>query len=84
MNKINLFSYLFFLDNVHLQHSMLYIKQLNQNNVMFQLQIYPDQDHGLINVGRHVYSTFEKYITECFEITTQSEPRKRSSKNKNH
>ena len=70
-------------DNVHLQHSMLYIKQLNLNNIMFQLQIYPDQDHGLVNVGMHLYNTFDKYITDCFELNHHNE-RKRIVKNINH
>lgn len=64
---------------------MLYIKQLNLYNVMFQLQIYPDQDHGLNSVGRHVYTTFDKYITECFELNhNDQQSRKRMAKNINH
>lgn len=63
---------------------MLYIKQLNLNNVLFQLQIYPDQDHGLNQVGRHVYTTFDKYITECFELNLHEAGRKRMAKNINY
>ena len=45
-------------DNVHFQHSMLLVKELEQHDVQFVQHSYPDENHGLRGVSRFV--KFEK------------------------
>lgn len=60
-------------DNVHVQNSMTLIKALNQANVMFQTQIYPDENHGLPGVSLHLYNRMENFWQECFQMETYIE-----------
>lgn len=47
---------------------MLLIKALNRLGTLFNLQIYPDQDHSLPEVSKHLYATLNSFVTECFEL----------------
>ncbi|KAJ8960911.1 hypothetical protein NQ318_020210 [Aromia moschata] len=53
-------------DNVHYQQSMLWSKVLEQNDILFRQQSYPDQDHGLALVRPHLYHSLESFLDECF------------------
>ncbi|XP_076344398.1 dipeptidyl peptidase 4-like isoform X2 [Tachypleus tridentatus] len=55
-------------DKVHLQQSMILIKALTDAGVLFQTQIYPDEDHKLANVPLHFYQTMEAFFDQCFNI----------------
>ena len=48
-------------DNVHFQHSMLLVKELEQHDVQFVQHSYPDENHGLRGVSRFI--TFEKNLS---------------------
>nr|XP_046920004.1 prolyl endopeptidase FAP-like isoform X3 [Dermatophagoides farinae] len=54
-------------DNVHIQNSMVLIKELNKANIMFNTQIYPDENHGLPGVSVHLYETMANFWNECFK-----------------
>lgn len=56
------------IDNVHVAHSMLWMKALTQNGILFRSQVYPDENHGLVNVARHLYQTMEEFLTDCFAL----------------
>ncbi|XP_015793889.1 prolyl endopeptidase FAP isoform X2 [Tetranychus urticae] len=57
-------------DNVHLQQSMLLMRALQRNSIMFHSMIYPDQNHELPQVHRHLYRTIESFLCECFDLGT--------------
>ncbi|XP_054168266.1 dipeptidyl peptidase 4-like isoform X2 [Oppia nitens] len=57
-------------DNVHLQQSMVLMKALTNANVMFQTQVYPDENHSLSGVKPHLYQTMETFWDECFQTET--------------
>ena len=52
-------------------HSMLWMKALTQNGVLFRTQMYADENHALANVARHLYQTMEDFLTECFALDLQ-------------
>ncbi len=60
-------------DNVHVQNSMALIKALNHANVMFQTQIYPDENHALPGVSLHLYTKMEAFWSECFQMDSYVE-----------
>ncbi|XP_054706739.1 inactive dipeptidyl peptidase 10-like [Uloborus diversus] len=51
---------------VHIQHSTMFMKALTEEGVLFQTQIYTDENHSLKNVKRHMYRTMEDFLTKCF------------------
>ncbi|XP_075211314.1 dipeptidyl peptidase 4 omega [Lycorma delicatula] len=53
-------------DNVHYQQSMMLAKILEQNDILFRQQNYPDEEHGLSGVRSHLYHTLEQFLNECF------------------
>ena len=55
-------------DNVHVAHSMLWMKALTQNGVLFRSQLYPDESHALASVTRHLYQTMQEFLTDCFAL----------------
>ncbi|XP_054159729.1 prolyl endopeptidase FAP-like, partial [Oppia nitens] len=42
-------------DNVHSQHSMLLMSKLNDLGILYETQIYPDNDHSLRGSTIHLY-----------------------------
>ncbi|XP_023224997.1 dipeptidyl peptidase 4-like isoform X1 [Centruroides sculpturatus] len=60
-------------DNVHFQHTAMFIKALTEAGVIFQTQIYPDENHFLTNVKNHLYQTMEDFLNECFFIEMKEE-----------
>ncbi|RWS06757.1 prolyl endopeptidase FAP-like protein, partial [Dinothrombium tinctorium] len=55
-------------DNVHMQQSMMLIKSLTRTGVLFQQQIYPDENHALLGVTQHLYHTMEAFLNDCFDL----------------
>jgi dipeptidyl-peptidase-4 len=56
-------------DNVHYQQSMMLSKALETHDVLFRQQSYPDENHSLGGVHRHLYHSMLQFWTEeCFEM----------------
>ncbi|UXI16219.1 putative UDP-glucose 4-epimerase [Sarcoptes scabiei] len=54
-------------DNVHDQHSLLLIRQLNQQNIDYNVQIYPDDNHYLSRSSQHLYPKMTDFLqNNCF------------------
>ncbi|XP_053982596.1 venom dipeptidyl peptidase 4 [Hylaeus volcanicus] len=53
-------------DNVHYQQSMALNKALVHEDIMFQLQSYTDEAHGLTGVSPHLYHTMDRFWSNCF------------------
>ncbi|KAF5307856.1 hypothetical protein FQR65_LT06588 [Abscondita terminalis] len=49
-------------DNVHYQQSMLLSKILERADIMFFQQSYPDENHSLGRVKRHLYHTIDNFF----------------------
>jgi dipeptidyl-peptidase-4 len=55
-------------DNVHFQHAMLFSKELQKENVYFEQLTYPNEDHGLGGVTKHLYKTMDAFWTRTLSI----------------
>ncbi|CAH1183189.1 unnamed protein product [Phaedon cochleariae] len=55
-------------DNVHYQNSMVFVKALETADVVFRQQSYPDENHSLGGVRRHLYHTIDRYLESQFSI----------------
>jgi len=54
-------------DNVHYQQSMLLAAALEEKDILFRQQTYPDQDHGIGDYTKHLYHTLSNFLLEeCF------------------
>ncbi|XP_034176529.2 venom dipeptidyl peptidase 4 isoform X2 [Osmia lignaria lignaria] len=52
-------------DNVHYQQSMALAKVLEEKDIMFEQQSYPDQAHALASVTPHLYHTIDRFLSKC-------------------
>ncbi|XP_034234711.1 venom dipeptidyl peptidase 4-like isoform X2 [Thrips palmi] len=55
-------------DNVHYQQSMELSRALEEKDIMFQQQSYPDEAHALAGVKKHVYHTMDDFWTRAFKL----------------
>ena len=56
-------------DNVHYQQSMLLSAALEEADVLFRQQSYPDQDHSIGDYRKHLYHSLTTFFTEeCFRL----------------
>jgi len=56
-------------DNVHYQQSMLLSGALEEKDILFRQQSYPDQDHSISDYRRHLYHSLSNFFTDdCFNI----------------
>lgn len=57
-------------DNVHFQQSIMLMRRLIQQNVLFETRLYPDQDHSIENKADklHLGNTLSKFFSECFDM----------------
>ncbi|EFA04427.1 venom dipeptidyl peptidase 4 [Tribolium castaneum] len=62
-------------DNVHYQHSMLLSRALELNDVPFQQQSYPDENHSLLRVRPHLYHTIDRFWARSFDLPDPPAPR---------
>ncbi|VEN54444.1 unnamed protein product, partial [Callosobruchus maculatus] len=53
-------------DNVHLQQSMLLVKAMAEAGTLFRQQVYPDENHSLGGVKKHLYMSMERFLEDCF------------------
>lgn len=53
-------------DNVHIQHSMLFVENMIKAGVDFEMQVYPNKNHSILgNETRlHLYRRFNKFIKD--------------------
>ena len=53
-------------DNVHIQHSMLFVENMVKAGIDFEMQIYPNKNHSILgNETRlHLYRRFNKFLNE--------------------
>lgn len=54
-------------DNVHYQQSMLFMRALELENIDFEQNTYPEENHSLGGVKRAVYHNFDQFWAECFD-----------------
>lgn len=47
---------------------MLLMKALTGSNILYSSQLYPDENHSLSSVTRHLYKTMEDFVSECFSL----------------
>ncbi|XP_043264684.1 venom dipeptidyl peptidase 4 [Colletes gigas] len=52
-------------DNVHYQQSLALNKALVQKVIVFELQTYTDEAHGLTGVSPHLYHTMDRFWSNC-------------------
>ncbi|XP_076242870.1 venom dipeptidyl peptidase 4 isoform X2 [Calliopsis andreniformis] len=52
-------------DNVHYQQAMALNKALVSKDIMFELQSYTDEAHGLTGVSPHLYHTMDRFWANC-------------------
>ena len=59
-------------DNVHYQQSMMLSAALEEADVLFRQQTYPDQDHSIGDYTKHLYHSLTTFFTqECFQFESQ-------------
>lgn len=53
-------------DNVHIQHSMLFVENLVKAGVDFEMQIYPNKNHSILGAETrlHLYRRFNKFLKD--------------------
>lgn len=53
-------------DNVHIQHSYLFIEKLIDANIPFDMQIYPNKQHSILgnSTRLHLYSRFLRFLDQ--------------------
>ncbi|XP_066907561.1 inactive dipeptidyl peptidase 10 [Halyomorpha halys] len=54
-------------DNVHLQHSLQLARALSAAGVIYQHQIYPDENHSLSGVKKHMLKSLVNFFHACFK-----------------
>ncbi len=55
-------------DNVHYQQSMLLSAALEEKDILFRQQAYPDQDHSIFQYRTHLDHTLAHFfIKDCFD-----------------
>ncbi|CAG2118973.1 unnamed protein product [Medioppia subpectinata] len=53
-------------DNVHTMNSMMLLKSMNEANIKYQTQIYPDNRHSLHQSMAHMYIRMIDFFDHCF------------------
>ncbi|KAK9510889.1 hypothetical protein O3M35_005573 [Rhynocoris fuscipes] len=53
-------------ENVHLQHGLHYARALSNAGIVYSQQIYPDENHSLSGVKRHLYRSLGNFFNNCF------------------
>ena len=57
-------------DNVHYQQSMLLSAALEEKDILFKQQSYPDQDHSIGHYRKHLYHSLTTFfIKDCFNTS---------------
>ena len=56
-------------DNVHYQNSMLISAALEERDILFRQQAYPDQDHSISRYRVHLdHSLVNFFLSDCFKL----------------
>ncbi|KAK2722622.1 venom dipeptidyl peptidase 4-like isoform X2 [Artemia franciscana] len=60
-------------DNVHYQQAMMLAKVLEKEDILFHSQSYPDENHGINLLKRHVYHSLTAFLMDdCFHMVEES------------
>lgn len=59
-------------DNVHYQQSMALSRSLEVNDIKFEQITYPDEDHSLWGVRRHLYHALDEFFAKCLTQNSSS------------
>ena len=53
-------------DNVHIQHSMLFVENMVKAGIDFEMQIYPNKNHSILGAETrlHLYRRFNKFLKD--------------------
>jgi len=46
---------------------MMLMKAMNEANIKYETQVYPDNNHDLQNSLRHMYSKMTTFLDKCYE-----------------
>lgn len=51
-------------DNVHIQHSMLFVENLVKAGIQFEMQVYPNKNHSILGADTryHLYTRFNTFL----------------------
>ncbi|CAL4108826.1 unnamed protein product, partial [Meganyctiphanes norvegica] len=60
-------------ENVHYSHMLKMVKELVNSGIALKQQVYTDEDHSLRTVRKHLFTTLDKYIEDCFPPYTHEE-----------
>ncbi|KAG8195528.1 hypothetical protein JTE90_019516 [Oedothorax gibbosus] len=60
-------------DNVHWQQSAMLAKALTQEGIVFRMQVYPDENHGLGHVKMHLHHTMDNFLETCYSENFRDE-----------
>ena len=64
---MNTIKFILLTDNVHDQHTLLLMRQLNKLNIDYDVQIYPGDNHFLSRSSAHLYPRMTRFLQEkCF------------------
>ena len=56
-------------DNVHYQQSMMLSAALEEKDILFRQQSYPDQDHSIQDYKKHLYHSLTSFFSnDCFNM----------------
>ena len=56
-------------DNVHYQQSMMLSSALEEKDILFRQQTYPDQDHSIQDYKKHLYHSLTSFFAnDCFNL----------------
>uniref|UniRef100_A0A7E4ZW03 Dipeptidyl aminopeptidase-like protein 6 n=1 Tax=Panagrellus redivivus TaxID=6233 RepID=A0A7E4ZW03_PANRE len=55
-------------DNVHFQNTAVFIRALSDENVQFDLSVYPDDTHSLGSSRWHLYHKLTNFFKRCFDL----------------
>lgn len=47
---------------------MLLMRSLSTSGILYSSQVYPDENHSLGGVTRHLYNTMEEFLNGCFSL----------------
>ena len=52
------------------QQSMMLSRKLQLEDIQFEENSYPDENHGLPSVTRFLYHRFDTFWSDCFDYDT--------------
>lgn len=53
-------------DNVHYQQTLMFTEAMQRADVYFQMNSFPDENHGIGGLSRFLYHSHDRFWSECF------------------